>query len=220
MIECCRENVWYKKKRRKKSKKIRLFFFLLIFTGIFLYYRFLITDTVSRICVDYTYSYATESVNKAVLDSFLGMINYSNFVVVEKNTNGEIVLMTTNSVEVNKINREISEKTQKNLQNRLNNGIPVPILAFSGIKILSGFGKTINYRALSIVSVDSNFSSTFESVGINQTLHSIYVNVICKINVHFPLYVKNQTTSTKILISEAVLVGKVPDVYLNGGLFS
>jgi hypothetical protein len=81
-------------------------------------------------------------------------------------------------------------------------------------------GTAVNYRALSIVSVESNFTSTFQSVGINQTLHSIYVSVICNINVHFPLYVKNQSTLTKILISEAVLVGKVPDVYLNGGLFS
>jgi hypothetical protein len=57
-------------------------------------------------------------------------------------------------------------------------------------------------------------------VGINQTLHSIYVNVNCELKITTPLNVQIEKISTPVLLNETVLVGKVPSVYLNGNLFS
>ena len=62
--------------------------------------------------------------------------------------------------------------------------------------------------------------SKFTSVGINQTLHSIYIDVISTIELNMPLNSATSTCKTQILISETILVGKVPDIYLKDGLFS
>ena len=81
-------------------------------------------------------------------------------------------------------------------------------------------GEKYIYKAVNIVSVISEFKSNFNSVGVNQTLHSIYIDVIVMVEIIFPLNKTTVKNSTPILISESVLIGKVPDIYLNGKIFS
>lgn len=220
MIECSDENIYYIKRRKRKKKSFRLFLIFLIIFGVVLYFRLVVSSNVSNICSEYVYSYATESVNNAILSSLNNDLSYSNLINIEKNQSGEIVLMSTDSYKINYINRQIIDLTTKSLKNKLKKGIPIPILAFTGIELISGFGSEVNYKSVSISSVESNFESKFESVGINQTLHSIYIIVKSKVSVHFPLRSDTKVCETKILVSETILVGKVPEIYLNGGLFN
>ena len=63
------------------------------------------------------------------------------------------------------------------------------------------------------------FSSTFESVGINQTKHSIYLNVIADISIVMPSKTENFAVKTDVLVGEWVIVGTVPDTYLQTDIF-
>ena len=92
-------------------------------------------------------------------------------------------------------------------------------MAFTGIDLLSGIGQRVYFKTINVTSVICQFNSTFNSVGINQTLHSIYIDVICEVNMNIPLSSIKKTCTTQVLISEAVLVGKVPEIYLNGKIF-
>ena len=106
------------------------------------------------------------------------------------------------------------------IEEKLNNGIPIPFMAFSGVKLLSGYGGNIYLKTVSATNITCEFKSEFKSSGINQTLHSIYVNVIVEISANMPLSSKTSVNKTTILISEAVLIGKVPDIYLKESLFN
>ena len=64
-----------------------------------------------------------------------------------------------------------------------------------------------------------NFESEFTSVGINQTLHSIYVCVNIESIINIPFNSSSITHNSKVLLSETILVGKVPELYLNGKIF-
>ena len=64
-----------------------------------------------------------------------------------------------------------------------------------------------------------DFTSTFESVGINQTKHSIYLNVIADISIVMPSRTENFAVPTEILVGESVIVGQVPDAYLQSDIF-
>ena len=103
---------------------------------------------------------------------------------------------------------------------RISKGIPIPILTFLGFNILSGYGKEINLKTLSITSVTSEFKSNFLSVGINQTLHSIYLNIRTKAVLQMPFNKREEICENSILICENVIIGKVPDIYLGGKLFT
>lgn len=63
------------------------------------------------------------------------------------------------------------------------------------------------------------FSSKFTSAGINQTLHSIFVDVQTSVSIILPTRTVQVGGSSQVLIAESVIVGKVPDVYLNGNIF-
>ena len=83
----------------------------------------------------------------------------------------------------------------------------------------AGVGPNINFRIIPVSSVTCGFSSTFESVGINQTKHSIYLNVIADISIVMPSRTENFAVLTEILIGESVIVGTVPDAYLQSDIF-
>lgn len=221
MIECTENNIWYKKRKKKPFKRFfSLFIVAVIILTIFLYYNFFIVRQIFKVCADYSYSVSIESINSAVLISLDKDINYSELVTIEKNNAGEIVLMQTNSLKVNSINKEVSFSAKTLINHSLNKGIPVPFLAFTGISFLSGYGGNVNLKIINNVSVDCSFVSKFVSVGINQTLHSIYLQAKSIINLEIPLNNRSVESESQILISETVLIGKVPDIYLKEGLFN
>ncbi len=218
MIECSNNNIWYKRKKNIKSGKRRrfsaLFLILVIFSIVFLYYKFFISNQILKLCEEYSYSYSTDSVNKAVLISTDSDSTYNELVSVTKNNLGEIELITLNSQKINKMNREIAQNTNKILTDKLNGGVNIPLLAFSGIGLLKGYGPSVNFKTIYVTSVVCDFKGKFESVGINQTRHSLYISVISKVKVDMFFSSKTVDCITDVLISEAVLVGKVPEIYL------
>ena len=219
MIECSNENIYFKK-RPKNKKILSVFLFVFIIIGGFFYYRTVVVENIFNICKNKVFESSNDCVNKAILAVFDQEINYDDFIDVEKNQLGEIVLIKANSYKINTVNKQIVSVTKTNLENKLKEGVEIPFMAFTGLKLFSGYGKIINFKALTVDSVTSEFESKFESVGINQTLHSIYVKVQCEINLHTAGKEKREIIETRVLISESILVGKVPEVYINGKLFN
>ena len=219
MIECTDKYIYYKKHRRINFKRCFIFFIVVFFIALFvLYYKFFINDKIVEISSSFAYSYSAKCANEAVSKSLNDNVKYSDLITIEKNNGGDIVLITTNSHKINLIGREIVENTSYNLTKSIKNGVEIPIIAFSGVDFLSGYGRKINIKTLTVTSVDCDFYSEFNSVGINQTIHSIFVNVKCEIEVfNFPKKAVKEF-ETKVLICQSVLVGKVPEIYLNKGV--
>lgn len=223
MIECTENYIYYKHKKRKKKSFKRFFSFIIVFTiivSVYLYYSKVICKQIFNICAEYSYSVCTESVNSAVLFSLENKLEYSDLIIVEKNEVGDIVYMSTNSLKINKINRNIASSTLALIKDKIKEGVNVPFFAFTGISVLSGYGQNVKVKIVNNVSVVCDFSSKFTSVGINQTLHSIYIDVISQVSMHVPFNNHKAISKTSILIGESVLVGKVPDIYLKDGLFN
>ena len=63
-------------------------------------------------------------------------------------------------------------------------------------------------------------NSQFIEKGINQTLHSIYVDIKGDVKLEIPFSNYKNELKSSVLVCETVLVGKVPELYLNGKLFS
>jgi sporulation protein YunB len=222
MIEVCNSNIWYIKKQfpKKKNRVIALFLVLIVLFGGYFYYKFVVTEQILQVCKDYSLKIATESINKSVLETLKDKIKYSDLITIEKNANGNVSLMTVNSYKVNNLNREISLNITKNIEHSISQGVPVPFFLFSGINLLSGYGPTIKYKAVFINKVESNFSSIFQTVGMNQTLHSIYIDISVEMVLEMPANSKKESCKGSVLVGETIIVGKVPDTYLNGKIFS
>lgn len=57
--------------------------------------------------------------------------------------------------------------------------------------------------------------SEFESTGINQTIHRIYLDVKCKVSILTPYNVIEETIINEVVLIENVVVGLVPSTYYN-----
>ena len=98
-------------------------------------------------------------------------------------------------------------------------GIAVPLGAFTGIEAWAGFGPEIHMEIIPVAEVACRFVSGFESAGINQTKHSVYLEVVCEMSVVMPAKTHRFSAISQVLISESILVGEVPNVYLQGDIF-
>jgi sporulation protein YunB len=133
--------------------------------------------------------------------------------------NGAITAVSANALKINKIARDTASISQSNLKNLSLNGIPVPLGALTGIEAFAGLGPSIHFRIIPVSSVSCGFSSSFESVGINQTKHSIYLNVIADISIVMPSRTQNFDVVTDMLVGEFIIGGSIPDTYLQTDIF-
>ncbi len=217
MIECSDKNIWYKKRRKTGVKRcFSLLLILFIIIGIVYYYKCIVSELVVNLCAEYAYAYSTDAVNKAVIGVIDNSVTYDKLVKVDKNSSGDIILLSANSVEINKISREISILSENYLADKLEQGVPIPALAFTGIKMISGYGAKVNFKTLGVSSTTCEFDSSFTGVGINQTLHSIYVVIKSNVVINLPFNRQERECVSRVLICETVLVGAVPEIYLDG----
>lgn len=221
MIKCTSENILYKKRKNKSIGKIfKILLLLIIFSFIFVYYNLVISKSIIKYCSEYAYSYSAGAINSAVNETLCeNELFYSDLITIEKDKEGNISLIYCDTYKTNLLAREIVEKAKEKLSIKLKNGVPIPFFAFLGIDILSGNGIKIDFKSLNVNSVNCSFESEFKSVGINQTLHRIFVNINCSVSIVLPLLKEKCECASQVLICESVLVGRVPDAYLNGKLF-
>lgn len=223
-----RENVYalptYQRKKtrkRRRRRKLLAAFFALLITGVFLFLYF--QRNVTRVLISISEATmrasTTVAVNDAVYYTLSDELRYDDLVTVERDQTGAITAVSANALKINKIARDTASISQSNLKNLSLNGIPIPLGALTGIEALAGLGPRIHFRIIPVSSVSCEFSSTFESVGINQTKHSIYLHVIADISIVMPSRTENFAVTTEILVGEFVLVGAVPDTYLQTDIF-
>ena len=210
-----------KKGRFFTKKKLLLFLLILLLSAALLFFIFQRNATRVLISISEATMRAstTVAVNDAVYYTLSDGIRYEDLVTVERNETGDVVGLSANSLKINKIARDTASISQSNLKNLSLNGIPVPLGALTGIEALAGLGPSIRFRIIPVSSVSCDFTSSFESVGINQTKHSIYMNVIADISIVMPSRTENFAVVTEILVGEFVVVGKIPETYLQTDLF-
>ena len=83
------------------------------------------------------------------------------------------------------------------------------------MKLLSGRGPGVKIRISTVGDVETNLKSEFTAQGINQTLHRIYLEAQCNINVLTPFRDIKKDITSQVLLSENVIVGEIPTNYYN-----
>ena len=142
--------------------------------------------------------------------------DYTELVTLQKGEDGEISVVTSNIVKINQLKARISERVQENLTLDLIR-VSIPLGNLIGGDIFSGRGPSISFKLLPYGSVVVDVANEFTSAGINQTLHSLYLRVTAQVRIVLPSGTRELTAQTPVLVCESVVVGKIPDVYLQGG---
>ncbi|MGH4050271.1 MAG: sporulation protein YunB [Clostridium sp.] len=154
---------------------------------------------------------ATEIVNRAIINEYSDQFNYDQVIRVDKDSEGNIVMLKADTLKMNKIACDVALEAQKELVKLGEVGIKVPIGYITKNNILSYYGPKVTIRMLPIGHVETKYSSEFESAGINQTRHKIYVKVKTTVRVIIPLNSNDIEVSNEVPIAETIIVGKIPN---------
>lgn len=87
--------------------------------------------------------------------------------------------------------------------------------SFTGFKLLAGRGPGVKIKISSIGEVETDLRSEFTAQGINQTLHRVYLQVKCNINILTPFDNISREITNQVLLMENVIVGNIPNTYYN-----
>lgn len=208
-------------KKRKVMGKIAAFLtiFVLALAALALFfYRRSMNPVILDIAQTRLKAETTLAINEAVSASLASYANYEDFVSVERNAQNDIVMLTANSALVNNLARETAMLTQKKISQLKSFEVDIPFGTLSGIPLLSELGSPVSVKVSPVGNVNCNFTSVFESAGINQTLHRIYINVESRIDLIMPTMHAEVETSTPILLCESLIIGKVPNTFLQSEL--
>lgn len=124
-------------------------------------------------------------------------------------------MMNLNVSNVNKICTDISITLQESLDNKNNTRFNVRFGSLTGSKLLTGRGPNVEIIMETAGDIETNIESEFLSAGINQTLHKIYIDIKCHINLFTAYKDTKEDVSVQVLLAEAVIVGNIPDSYYN-----
>lgn len=206
------------RRRRKRILLLSIVSILFVFLLVRTIYN--VTSVLKSIAEATMRSITTEAVNDAIYYTLSDNLRYEDLISVERGSKGEILSITSNSLQINRIARDTAYMSQKNLNEMSRVGINIPIGAFTGIELIAGMGPKVNLKIIPISNVECRFVSSFDSVGINQTKHSIYLEIVSDISIIMLKETSNFASTTEVLICESVIVGEVPEVFLQSDLFS
>lgn len=172
-------------------------------------------DLSSQIAVSDASDIVTVQINNAILD-IMAEEDYSGdyFVDMEKSDTGEITAVSSNMARINALSAKILHRVVGVTENRtIEIGIPAGNL--TGISLLMGRGPDIPVQIVVLTSSRVEFNNSIVSAGINQTKHQINLEVIVDIDILVPWGTESAQVVTEVLIADTIVVGHVPDTYLN-----
>jgi sporulation protein YunB len=208
-------------KGTNKMNKIiaKLIFALVVIDTIFfaLIYSLdkLIMPTVINVANAEMRGKALEIINKSILNEYSKQFNYDEIVKFDKDKEGNIVMFKADTLRMNKIACDVAINSQEELQRIGVVGIKVPMGYIFKNNLLAYIGPEVTVKMQPIGSIETKYISEFESAGINQTRHKIYVLVKTQIRVVVPFDSDNLEVQNEVPIAETVIVGKVPNTAVN-----
>ncbi len=207
-----------KKNAKFKRFKILLVFICLFIVATLIYFQRNVTRVLISISEATIRSITTVAVNDAIYYTLNDALRYEDLIKIERDGDGNVSTITTDSLKINRIARDTAYFSQENLNKMSAEGIMVPIGALTGIEALAGFGQKINIKIIPISNVECRFVSKFVDAGINQTKHSLYLEIVSDISIILPSKSTNLASTIEVLICESVISGKIPDTYLQASL--
>lgn len=209
----------YYTKKTSTNKRILVFLSIIISLLILFIYMLdkIILSTLMVVADGEMRTSAIEVIDRNILDLYDKEFNYDDIMKIEKDGQGNITMIRADTIKLNSLAAKVSLESQNKLREMGAVGIKIPIGYISKNVILSNLGPSVKVRMLPIGSVKTNYISEFESAGINQTRHKIYLEVETSIKVIIATKSDEVQIKNTIPVAETIIVGKVPTTNLDFG---
>ncbi|PWM45881.1 MAG: sporulation protein YunB [Clostridiales bacterium] len=194
-------------------------FFMLIF--IMCYYNIKMRPIIKIMASSRVEDFATDIINKTVLTELeKENITYDDIITLEKTSEGFVSAVKTNSILINRLKANIAVELLQDSNLMENENVYIPIGSLMDTEIFSGKGPKIPIKIVPVGNVFVTVRQEFIPAGINQTLHRIMLKAIVEADLVLPTEMARASYESEFIIAETVIVGDIPSVYANLGVFS
>ena len=210
---------YYTKPKKTEFKPIILVIIsiLLVFIlSIFLYDK-RIYPAVLQVAESSIKADTIECISKTSMELFDEEFNYDEMIIIDKDNEGNINMIRANTVKLNYLTSRLSIRCNEELQKMGEVGVEVPLGWMTDNSAFYEFGPDLNVKIDPIGNMKVSYESKFESAGINQTRHKIYLNVEARVRMKIPLNSKEQVVTCQIPVAETIIVGKTPNTAIDLG---
>ena len=202
------------KTQNKRIKKIYFTVLILIVATLTVYKIMESIDPIFEgLCISKAQGIATEITNRKSSE-VLAKYNYKDTVQIIKDSDGKNNMLKTDIVMINKIASDIAIEIQKELDEIEKQSIEIPLGALTGNPYFAGSGPNFKIKIISAGDITTDIKTEFKAAGINQTMYRIYLNLECKVSILTSYKTINKTITNQVLLVETVIMGEVPETYL------
>ena len=209
----------YYTKKTKWNKRIIFIIIIIIILFTFFLYQFnqIILESLMVVSDAKMRAKTIEIIDENVLSLYSKEFQYDDLIKVEKDNEGNITMLRADTIKLNSLAAKVSIQSQDEINKIGAIGIKFPVGYLSRNNITSSWGPKITVKMEPIGSIKTNYYSEFESAGINQTRHKIYLEVEAKIRVIVPVKNDEVDIKTTIPVAETIIVGRTPQTNLQLG---
>ncbi len=161
------------------------------------------------------YSMAVETINRAVKEVTAQGITYEELIDAQTDAQGRISMLRANTMRMNELAARTALLAEEELNSAENQFVEIPLGAALGVRFLSGFGPRLEVQILPVGAVHTSFDTEFETAGINQTRHKIFLNLRATVSLIVPTGSQLVEVTSTVPIAESIIVGEVPDSFVD-----
>ena len=187
---------------------------LTVIAALALLIRLYLAPQAQRLIETQVSNQASAAINAAIAEQIAaGKLKYADMVTIEKDQNGAVTAIRTNMERINLLKTGILDCIDEKLDNLSVEELGVPIGSVLLPELFSGRGPLIPVRVLAVRTSDAIFRNDFSAAGINQTRHSIYIDIHVTVTILTWTGTRDVLVDATVAVAETVIVGTVPATY-------
>lgn len=201
---------------RKKSGRLRwlILVILLLAAGVIAMEQNL-SQTMLDMAFARAYSMAVETINRAVKQAMAQGVTYEELIDAQMDAQGRVSMLRANTMRMNELASQTALLAERELGSAENQVVEIPLGAALGVSFLSGLGPRLEVQILPVGAVHTSFDTEFETAGINQTRHKIFLNLRATVSLIVPTGSQLVEVTSTVPIAESIIVGEVPDSFVD-----
>lgn len=178
----------------------------------------LLTLRFQRIFMEYAINICEDSAIKEVGvlmedEVFSHPEEFSNLVVLERDSDNRITALRTDVIAVGKIKARLVSGLFDRLDYLEETQIEVPLGTVFAPNLFTGMGPKVKVGLAGLTQMEAEFVSAFTSAGINQTRHRILIEVHAGFRILTPFGGEDREIVSTYPVTDTVIVGTVPERY-------
>lgn len=175
-------------------------------------------DIINKYALNELEYLVTKIIDESVYNCFEKYkYDYNSLVVITKDDSGNIKSIGIDPYTANIIKSEISKNIIEKVNKISNDDLEITLGMLMGNFTFGSWGPKLPLTVSPNGNVSIDFANKIVSSGINQVNNNVTVDVDVEISAMVPFYNINSNIHSSVVITQMVIIGDVPDTYLDMG---